>query len=325
MKVSVIVPVYRVERYIARCAKSLLEQTFSDKEIIFVDDASPDRSVEVLKSVIANCSQQVQILHHAQNRGLAAARKTGLEAAKGEYIVSLDSDDYLEPDALQLLVAEAERTNADMVGMDCYFEWNDKRSLYRGAWTADAKEYGRYLLSGRTLPGVCLHMIKKDLYTQADLLPIEGLDCGEDYVLTPRLCWFAQRVAHVAQPLYHYTQTNNSSISQRVSQKNILQLKQVLEVLGTFFADKPEYAQALRAGQWLKKTDLMMRAAREDYALADTMPAALPVNTETMTFPLRLAAVLVANQCWTSLWFYSRCYGGLLEILQVLKGRRKKC
>ena len=89
MKLSVIVPVYGVEKYIAHCAKSLLEQTYLDKELIFVDDASPDGSIGALKAVLAQYpSQQVSILHHEYNRGLAAARKTGLEAATGDYIVS---------------------------------------------------------------------------------------------------------------------------------------------------------------------------------------------------------------------------------------------
>ena len=322
MRVSVIVPVYGVETYIVRCAKSLLGQTCKDYELIFVDDASPDRSVALLESVLADCPQPVTILHHPQNRGLAAARKTGLAAAKGDYIVSVDSDDYLEPDALQLLLEQADRTGADIIGMDCYFEWNDRRSVYHGAWTADAGQYACYLLSGRTLPGVCLHMISRRLYTETGLQPVEGLNYGEDYVLTPRLCWSAGRVARVEKPLYHYIQTNEGSIVHRVSETHIRQLKQAVETLTDFFADKPDCASALRAGQWLKKTDVFMRAARKDYELVDTMPAELPVVTDSMTAAQSVAAALIARRWWSALWCYCRCFEGLLEMVQILKGRR---
>ena len=326
MKLSVIVPVYGVEKYIARCAKSLLEQTHPDKELIFVDDASPDGSIEVLKTVLAQYpSQQVSILRHEHNRGLAAARKTGLEAATGDYIVSVDSDDYLEHNALELLARKAEETDADIIGMDCWFEWNDKRSLYRGQWSQDPKEYSRILVSGRTLPGVCLHMIRKSLYEQTGLLPIEGLDCGEDYVLTPRLCWFANRVARVEQPLYHYIQTNSGSIVHAISERHIRQLIQAVTILTDFFSNKSDCSMALRAGQWLKKTDLFMRAARKDYELVDTMPATMPPATDTMTTSQRMAARMIAARCWNSLWLYSRVWNGLVEMVQILKGRRKQC
>ena len=326
MKLSVIVPVYGVEKYIARCAKSLLEQTYPDKELIFVDDASPDGSIEVLKTVLAQYpSQQVSILRHEHNRGLAAARKTGLEIASGDYIVSVDSDDYLEHNALELLARKAEETDADIIGMDCWFEWNDKRSIYRGQWSQDPKEYSRILVSGRTLPGVCLHMIRKSLYEQTGLLPIEGLDCGEDYVLTPRLCWFANRISHVDLPLYHYTQTNSTSIVHTVSAGYIRQLIEVVKILTAFYEDKPECVDALHAGQWLKKTDLMMQVARKDYEMADAMPAALPVVTSSMTTSQRIAARMIAARHWNSLWLYCRVWNGLMETAQILKGRRKQC
>ena len=326
MKLSVIVPVYGVEKYIARCAKSLLEQTYADKEIIFVDDASPDRSIEMLQSVLQSYPQtKVTILHHDTNRGLAAARKTGLDAADGEYIVSVDSDDYLEPNALEMLVRKAEETGADIVGMDCWFEWGDKRSVYRGAFSSDPHTYSRMLLNGSAMPNVWRHMIRHRLYAQTGFYPIAGLNNGEDYVVLPRLCWYATKVAKVDQPLYHYTQTNAGSIVRDVSETNIRQLIRVVEVLTAFYADKPECKRDLCAGQWLKKTDLFMRVVRKDYPLADTMPASLPVNTATMTLPQRIAASLIARKQWTLLWLYSRCFNGLMEGIQILKGRRKRC
>ena len=326
MKLSVIVPVYGVEQYIARCAKSLLEQTCADKELIFVDDCTQDRSVEILEELLTHYpAQQVTILHHDKNQGLAAARKTGLDAATGKYIVSVDSDDYLEPGALERLARKAEETDADIVGMDCWFEWNDKRSVYRGAFSPDPHTYSRMLLDGSAMPNVWRHMVRRRLYAQTGFYPIAGLNNGEDYVVMPRLCWYAEKVAKVEQPLYHYTQTNTGSIVRDVSESNIRQLIQAVEVLTAFFADKPECADALHAGQWLKKTDLMMRVHRSHYPLADTMPASLPVNSRTMTRMQKLAASLIAHRRWMLLRGYSRMCGGMIELWHICKGRRKKC
>lgn len=326
MKLSVIVPVYGVEKYITRCAKSILEQTYADKEIIFVDDCTQDKSMEVLNEVLSHYPrQEVTVLHHDKNQGLAATRRTGLDAAKGEYIVSVDSDDYLEPNALELLVQKAEETEADIVGMDCWFEWNNKRSVYRGAFSSDAHTYSRMLLSGSAMPNVWRHMIRHRLYAQTGFYPIAGLNNGEDYVVLPRLCWYATKVAKVDQPLYHYTQTNAGSIVRDVSEHSIRQLIQAMKVLTAFFSDKPECADDLCAGEWLKKTDLFMRVKRKDYLLADTMPCTLPVNSATMTQPQRIAASLIARKRWGVLWLYSRSFNGLLELIQILKGRRKRC
>lgn len=326
MKLSVIVPIYGVEKYIARCAKSVLEQTYVETELIFVDDASPDKSMSILRDLLVRYPQcQTIILRHATNRGLAAARRTGIEAATGEYIVSLDGDDYLLPNALELLAAEAQKTNADLVGMDCYFEWDKQRSRYRGMWSSNPQEYSRILLSGHTLPGVCLHMIRKDLYTRSGIVPVEGLNNGEDYLTTPRLSWYANSIARVEQPLYCYTQTNTSSISHSPSRTHITQLIRVVEILTTFFIDKSECVDALRAGQWLKKTDTVMRAKKADYDLVNTMPALYPINTDSMNLFQRPAAWLMAHKQWTLLYLYSQSYNVLLEIVQILKGRRKKC
>ena len=327
MKLSVIVPVYGVEKYIARCAESLLRQDYADKELIFVDDASPDRSVAVLQELLSHYpDQQVTLLRHSENRGLAAARRTGMEAASGEYIVHVDGDDYIEPDALRLLARKAEETKADIIGMDFYFDWGERKKVYQGRRTENAQEYCRLVLSGATMPNMWAHMTRRQLVEQAGVLPIEGLDTGEDYLFVSRLCPHARRIAHVERPLYHYMQTNTSSYMHVLSEKNIRSLIQVMKELSDRFADKPEYADALRAGQWQKKTELMMRVSRNQYPLVDEMPAIAPVNNSTMTFAQRIAAPLVAKRRWFLLSLYSSCYRALIEMIQVLKGRRKnKC
>ena len=117
-RVSVIIPIYKVEKYIERCAISLLEQTLPDIEIIFVDDCSPDDSMRLLDSVLLKYSDlfpNIKIIHHEVNSGSAVARITGIKAAEGEYIAFCDSDDWVDKEMYAYLYSGAQASGADMV------------------------------------------------------------------------------------------------------------------------------------------------------------------------------------------------------------------
>ena len=99
-KVSVVIPVYGVEKYIERCARSLFEQTLDDIEYIFVNDCTKDRSIDILNEVINDYparKQQIRIVHHKENKGLPFARQSGWQVATGEYVANCDSDDWVDP------------------------------------------------------------------------------------------------------------------------------------------------------------------------------------------------------------------------------------
>ena len=116
MKVSVIIPFYKVAPFIRRCAVSLLEQTLGEVEFIFVDDASPDESRSILEEEIRNHpDRNARILTHEVNKGLPAARNTGLAAATGDFIYHCDSDDWVEKDMLEKMYEAAGSTGADFI------------------------------------------------------------------------------------------------------------------------------------------------------------------------------------------------------------------
>ena len=118
MKVSIIIPVYNVSPYIERCIKSVMNQTYQDIECILVNDASPDDSIDIAKLLIENYDGpiQFQILSHGHNRGLSAARNTGIDASTGDYLYFLDSDDEITPDCIKLLMDEVKKyPNVEMV------------------------------------------------------------------------------------------------------------------------------------------------------------------------------------------------------------------
>lgn len=121
MKVSILIPVYGVEKYIERCARSAFEQTYKDLEYIFVDDCTQDKSIEILKRVLDDYPDrkgQVKIIKHEKNGGLSVARNTALDAATGDYIYYLDSDDELAKDCVEQMVAPLSQYKYDFVVAD---------------------------------------------------------------------------------------------------------------------------------------------------------------------------------------------------------------
>ena len=322
IKVSILVPVYGVEKFIERCARSLMEQTYQDIEYIFIDDCSPDNSIAILQSVIAEYPQRkVSIIRHEKNKGLGGSRKTALMASTGDYILNIDSDDYLEKNAVSLLVEEAMKKKADVVRMNCFFEWENSKTTYQGKWTEDAHAYTKLLLNTSTLPGVCLHFIKKRLYDDYDLCPQEGINIGEDYVLTPRLCYYANKIGQVSKPIYHYIQTNTSSYTTIFNKKKVECLKSVAEIIYGFFKDKPEFLSALNEGMWQKKVEMMLTCTYSNYTLVDTLPTWLPMSTATMNIQQKYAAPLVKHKQWKLLRLYSFAYNIAFHFIQKIKGR----
>ena len=108
IKVSIIIPIYKVEQYIEKCLNSVLEQSYDGVKIecILVDDCSPDKSMEIVHAIVGNYQGNISFvfLKHLENKGLSAARNTGLNAASGEYVMFVDSDDWLPNDSLRLLI-----------------------------------------------------------------------------------------------------------------------------------------------------------------------------------------------------------------------------
>lgn len=127
IKISVVIPVYNVEKYIRQCVDSVIGQTLQDIEIILVDDGSPDQSGMIL-DLYAENDKRVRVIHK-ENGGVSAARNDGMKICRGKYLYIMDSDDYLSPDALEILYDEAERSHADVVIADHYTFTEDGKIL----------------------------------------------------------------------------------------------------------------------------------------------------------------------------------------------------
>lgn len=202
---SVLVPVYGVERYIADCARSLFAQRDVDAEFVFVDDASPDGSVDCLREVMAEypaVGERVRILRHARNRGVGAARRTAIEAARGTYICFVDSDDALSDDrALAQLSEEARRTDADLIfGGYCEVSPAGRRRIHTPRPDRDRVLRSLLRQDYRTSNRLWGILIRRALHTRYGVWPAAGLNFAEDYVLLSQLVYRAARIAASTVP-----------------------------------------------------------------------------------------------------------------------------
>ena len=245
-KISVIVPMYGVEEYIERCARSLFEQTMEDMEFIFVDDCSKDKSVEVLEKVIEeypNRKNSVKIIHHDVNKGLPQARKTGVYASTGEYIAHCDSDDWMDLNAYQLLYEKAKETDADMVFFDYTRTDGKSREDHIAMFDGLSREdIIVNMLAGKILFGVVFHIDKRSLYFDEGFVWPE-YNMSEDLLFTCQLVSRAKTISKLYNVLYFYyynplslTKTRDDSKRLAQSGGNIAKLITVLE--GSNLANK---------------------------------------------------------------------------------------
>lgn len=240
VKVSVCVPIYGVEKYIEQCAVSLFEQTYDNIEYIFVNDCTPDKSIEVLKSVIEKYPErkgQVKIINHERNLGLAGARNTAVEKATGEYIAHVDSDDWIDTNYIQELVDVAVKNEADIVRCDVTKEYPDHSVVRHFKYYAD-KERMLQLMVGEL--DIVSHAIwgaiyKTRLYKDNDIKAKVGVNHGEDYSVTPALTLCANKIHHVSKPYYHYRLGNENSYMNNIKIDSLLQLKEANLYLSDFF------------------------------------------------------------------------------------------
>lgn len=241
-KVSVLVPIYNVSNYIERCAHSLFQQTFEDIEYVFVNDATPDDSVEKLKKILEqypNRQNQVKLLHHKENKGLASTRITALEASSGNYISIVDSDDYIELNMIELLYEKIVEDEADIAVCDIIVEYNN-RSEYISDIIPDNKEDYLTAIVRNSDTGVSLwnKLYRRELYEREDSRVPSGLNYMEDRHVTTRLYYYANKITKVNQNLYHYVKYNPNAITKSKGKMHFENLFQFWNLLDQFFIEK---------------------------------------------------------------------------------------
>lgn len=227
IKVSVIIPIYNVSCFIERCTESLMQQTLHEVEYIFVDDATPDHSIQILKEVVTRYperKEQVRIVHHEINKGLPAARNTGLAIATGEYIFHCDSDDYIESNMLELLYKTAKKKNADYVWCDWFLSYDsNERYMVQPSYQTPSDAL-KGMLCGAMKYNVWNKLVKRSLYVDNNISFPAGHGMGEDMTMI-RLAACATKVAYVNKALYHYVRSNTGAMTQAYSERHMADVR----------------------------------------------------------------------------------------------------
>lgn len=224
-KISIIVPVYNVEHELSRCVDSILNQSYTNIEVILVDDGSTDRCPSICDAFVMK-DRRVRVIHKP-NGGLSSARNAGLREASGEWILYVDSDDYILNDSCERLIAVGAKYDCDIVSADAIREFNGGREYMVHGSLADGKCYpSRDFIIKTVKPcewyaPAWLNLYKRSFLIENNLFFVEGL-LHEDVEMQPRVFLAAKTVAYCAYPFYRYVDRassimNASKVDERVT------------------------------------------------------------------------------------------------------------
>ena len=260
--VSIIIPVYRAAETLPACLAQLKAQTYRPLQLVFIDDCSPDDGLAYLereRSGLEASGIEVTILHHEVNRGVAVARNTGLNAAQGEYIYSVDADDLLQPTAIGTLVQVAEESQADIVGCEYLLQEGTSQRPITQPDVKTGKEAFAQICYGRMKWNLWLFLLRRSLIEQLPTLRfLPGENMGEDLMLIGKLLQRAGRVAIVHQPFYTYVRSDS-------------------QITNTY---RPEHWQQVQANVQELERYLAQQASMESLELNLKLPLLLSHNAQ---------------------------------------------
>lgn len=318
--ISICVPVYNTARYIGKCARSLFEQTYPNLEFVFSDDASSDDSMHIVQTIAAaypHLKDRVHYLHNESNQGSAYTRGKAILEAKGEYVFCVDSDDYIEKTATQILYAAMKQNKSDIVsGLYVHeqgnYSWVDGFTKFREYNFDDVISYKT---NNCTYP----HLIRRELLLKWNCLPPKGLDYADDRYLMTCLRYHIRTQTFVPKVVYHYVE-HPGSLSSSKGEKQfrcLILFYQSIENYLEQYNDYETYTTTIQQQRIIDKAHLMLHCrdmnVRKQYA--DLFRAEEnKYHFSALHRSAKVVACLVHNHCWNTLRLY-QCYINLRERL----------
>lgn len=242
--VSIVIPVYGVEKFIDQCARSLFEQTYGNIQFIFVNDCTKDNSIILLKEIIElypNRKSQVLIVEKEKNEGLSLARKTGMQYVKGEYVMLLDSDDWVETTMVEQMLNAIVAENTDVVYCD-YYRNSDTQTPINCIELSNTKEYIKNMFLLRAPAQTWNKIYRTELFDDVEF-PVKSMH--EDLYINLQVMSYAKSVSHLRQNFYHYRNnpdsiTHNYPLEQSIENlclmRHFLEEKNMKDVLPCFYS-----------------------------------------------------------------------------------------
>ncbi|MDD7514021.1 MAG: glycosyltransferase family 2 protein [Campylobacter lanienae] len=243
-KISIIIPVYNVEKYISQCLDSAINQSLKDIEIIIVDDCGSDNSMDIAYEYAKN-DNRIKIIKNSQNMGLFLTRCEGIKSATGEYILNLDSDDFLDLKACEIAYNATKNGYYDVVKFSAYNYENGNATIFDKILENDSfeslEEYANYMYRQKGYPrwNLAFILIKRDIYLRAfEILDLKyRITMAEDALMNFVLWNLSNKFCHISDILYYYrnnpdssTKTKNKEIIARNSKDRIFVIKKIKEI-----------------------------------------------------------------------------------------------
>lgn len=215
MTISVVTPIFGVEKYIARYAESLLGQAYENLQFVFVNDGTKDESFNILKALIEEKYSHLKdriVLIDKENQGCPISRRIGLSYATGDYVMQSDPDDWYEPGAFEVIASVAEATRADVIYFD-YYRGGCLKS--ENTYTVENKQdFIRDIYNHRASGAHWNKCMKRSLYFDNTIyFPVTP--CAEDQCLVCQLLGYAQSIVHIDRPLYNYRRDNPHAVTKK--------------------------------------------------------------------------------------------------------------
>ena len=277
--VSYLVPIYNVEKYLESCLESIFGQTYQNTEYVFVDDCSTDNSYDVLLSTLKKNNipqEKYTIVRHPQNEGIAVSRADCIANAKGEYVQFVDSDDWIEPDMTETMVAATQSSQIDLIG--CYYI----KDFLSGKQTRHKENYSQSCAENIVL---CINydistvlwkmLIRRSLFSNFTITP--HVDIVEDYIISVKLYFYANSFAVVDKYMYHYVQYNEGRVSfqtLRSITNHIKGVKEVEEFLESKGLVTPKISNLLNLRKFNIKSNFLTKNLFDIQAYKTTFPEA---------------------------------------------------
>lgn len=247
IKVSILVPFYKVEKYVGRCVESLFTQTYANIEYVFVNDCTPDKSMEVINEYIQKYGVQdkCKMIVHEKNLGISASRNDCLDNMTGDYFLFIDSDDYIDKDMVELLVEAALKENADISGCGYVEEYPDRSVEFPQRYTNDHDEMLR-AITVLTIKGVMWKLlIRSSIVKDNGVRFMPEKNMVDDYLFCCQVFYYARRFAGVDKCLYHYVQYNPNNYSHRAVY-NVNHQAEAIREAERFYREKGVYEKVKR-------------------------------------------------------------------------------
>lgn len=235
-KISIIVPIYNVERYLSQCLDSIISQTFTDFEIICINDGSPDNCGQILAEY-AQKDSRIKVITQ-ENQGVSVARNTGIQSATADYIAFVDSDDELAPTFLEKMYDTITQTNSDVVWCD-FQQGEIKKDWFNNETEPQiyTDPFNRFVVENPNMQMVIWNKLwRKEIVQKCPF--IAGLKYGEDVVFLHQALYNTQQIAYLSEKLYFYREREGSVVHSSFNQKMIDDAIVVVRSLITYFKDK---------------------------------------------------------------------------------------